>query len=167
MHAISFVLGVYWDWFIWLCVLNFILIVNLHEPSNVFDWDWSILTLSTNFKFIRPAYIVLILCNGCSEKSLITFFFHQSEQTEAWERQTGWSAVYWYFHFTFLCCMMGTSIYGCRGEKENRNTAIFLTSEHHCNYFNNNSKYVWKALCIFYWQDCGTPHRPDPGSDAA
>lgn len=39
-----------------------------------FDWDWSISTLSTNFKFIRPPYIVLILCNGCPEKNRITFF---------------------------------------------------------------------------------------------
>lgn len=38
------------------------------------DWAWSISTLSTHFKFIRHPYIVLISCNGCPEKNLITFF---------------------------------------------------------------------------------------------
>lgn len=40
--------------------------------SKVFHWGWSILTLCTNSKFIRPTYILLILCNGCPEKNLIS-----------------------------------------------------------------------------------------------
>lgn len=59
--------------------------------------------LSTDFKFIRPSYIVLILCNGCRGNYRITFLLNQSAQTEA--NSSGSSKTDWKFgrHLKDLC----------------------------------------------------------------
>lgn len=56
-------------------------------------WDESIFSLSTNFKFIKAPYIVLIVWTGWSERNLITLPHYRSEWIEAGQ-WPGWLPVH-------------------------------------------------------------------------